>query len=239
MVIGKPKTAEDYIQWAELHLRNENFGRAAKDCSKAIKLDPANASAFRLRGFVYEKQGNYGGAISDYTQAIALDPNNALAYSGRGKAHGKNGDHESASSDFTKAISLDPDLVEAYVGRGYAFLNKVGFDSAIADFNHAIELDSHCTAAYLARGKAYRSIGDTAKAESDFLIVKVHIISEKMADASSEEEMTGLGDLFRKTVGCDVENLPPDEIMDYVLYSGMGYHYRIRTGRNIYTGVCD
>jgi tetratricopeptide (TPR) repeat protein len=62
------------------------YGAAIAAFTAAIRLDPANAAAFRDQGLAYEEQGEYEWAIADYTQAIRPEPQCADVYFGRGNA---------------------------------------------------------------------------------------------------------------------------------------------------------
>ena len=47
------------------------------DLNAAIKLDVADAEAYRLRGIIHKVMHEYDKSLADYEKAIALDPKNA------------------------------------------------------------------------------------------------------------------------------------------------------------------
>lgn len=44
------------------------------DCTKAVSLEPRNASALAKRGFAKEKKADLDGALADYELSLALRP---------------------------------------------------------------------------------------------------------------------------------------------------------------------
>ena len=50
------------------------FGHAIEDYDEAIKLFPANARGYLLRGIVYLDKREYDRAIEDFDQSIKFNP---------------------------------------------------------------------------------------------------------------------------------------------------------------------
>jgi len=88
------------------HLNAGEYERAIADFSEAIRLDPKNANAYRVRGFTYFFKCDYDSAIADYTEAIRLDPTNAAAYYWRARAYLAKGQPAAAERDFAQAKRL-------------------------------------------------------------------------------------------------------------------------------------
>lgn len=65
---------------ARCYINQENSARAKTDLDAAIKLDPKDSEAFRLRGIIHKVAHQYDKSLADYEKAIALDPKNASAY---------------------------------------------------------------------------------------------------------------------------------------------------------------
>jgi len=63
--------------------------KAIADESKAIEIDPKNATAYYNRGVAYDTLGQWDKAIADYSRAIEIDPKYAKAYSNRNNAYRK------------------------------------------------------------------------------------------------------------------------------------------------------
>ena len=78
--------------------------RAVSDCNRALRIDPENAEAYRLRGIAYQDQGRYRRAVQSYDEALRIDPQLAGAYQGRGFAHKALGEYSNAARDWELAI---------------------------------------------------------------------------------------------------------------------------------------
>jgi tetratricopeptide (TPR) repeat protein len=110
------------------------FDQALNDFSRAIQLEPGNASLFRERGRVYGEKGDFNRAILDFNQAVRLNPNFAEAFNNRGTIFSNMRDFDRAIADFTQSIQLNPSYAEAYFNRGSAFYEISDYDRALADF---------------------------------------------------------------------------------------------------------
>lgn len=82
--------------------------RAMSDYSKAIDLDPNNASAYRRRAEVWIRKGDNNHAIADYDQAIRIDPADASTYRDRADAWAGKTFYKRAIAEYDQAIRLDP-----------------------------------------------------------------------------------------------------------------------------------
>ncbi len=165
--------------------------RSIADSTRAIELDPNNASAYYDRStakaglaklgdsedlddakayrynldYTKSRKGDWNGAIADCNRAIELDPNYAL---NRGSTKRFKGDLEGAIADFTHLIELDPNNAYTYDNRGRAKHELGDWQGAIADFTHLIELKPNYTKAYDNRGDAKRAKGDWQGAIADY-----------------------------------------------------------------------
>jgi tetratricopeptide (TPR) repeat protein len=100
------------------------YDRAIADFTQAIRLDPANAKAYKERGDAYAGKGDLDRAIANYNQAIRLDPTYAAAYRNRGTAYYSKGENDKDIADYNQAIRLDPNDAMAYNNRGGAFFQR-------------------------------------------------------------------------------------------------------------------
>ena len=121
--------------------------RALAAVDQAIKLDPNNAEAYHLRGFVKYNKADLTGAKADWSRAIELDPDNAGAYNMRGEIKHRQGDPEGGDADYARAlaisdqaIKLDPNNAEAYLNRGAAKWNLGDPEGGQADIARGREL---------------------------------------------------------------------------------------------------
>ena len=79
--------------------------------TEQIRIEPANAAAWRLRSFGWTAKHKFDMALEDATEAIRLDPKSALSYVARGIARVELFQFDPALADFNEAIKLDPTMV--------------------------------------------------------------------------------------------------------------------------------
>jgi len=145
-----------------------NWTGAITDFTKAIQLDPLNATIYYQRGLARTEQSDRQGAIADYTQTISLDPNMKEAYYQRAVALTEKGDLEAAMQDYAEAIQLDPTNAGVYYNRGLARAGKNDLYGAIDDFTKAIEIAPDNAGFYYNRGLVWAKIGGLEAAVDDF-----------------------------------------------------------------------
>jgi len=123
-----------YCSRAFLYQLDNQYDRAIRDYSEAIRLDPEDDSNYRKRGSAHAEAGSYAEAVADLTRCLELtdapDDNKVLddirlsnrssVYAERADAYRKQGDPERAQIDVRKAIELEPEnayaqLVQAEV----------------------------------------------------------------------------------------------------------------------------
>jgi tetratricopeptide (TPR) repeat protein len=142
---------------------------ALADLSRAIELDPADASAFVDRGETYQAMERYEEALADFSRVIELDPEDAAsAFAGRGETLRLMKCYENALADFNRAIELNPEDAWAIGSRGQTFQDMERYDLALADFNRAIELDPDLDWAIADRGETFRAMGRYGEALADY-----------------------------------------------------------------------
>jgi len=125
-------------------MRKIKLGRdedAIGDCSKAIELDPSNASAYIARGYAKLRLERHEDAIEDFDRAIELDPFDCSAYSNRGFARQELGRLEEAIEDYDGAIGLDPNCATASHNRKAAEKALSSSAKAIREPEKALEID--------------------------------------------------------------------------------------------------
>ena len=119
---------------------------AIADIDEAVRLQPENADAYRVRAYAYLAQNKYDLVISDCNQATRLNPSNIAAILYRGKAFYYKQMYEQAIADFSDVISnstttsSDDDASECYRFRGSARLFLLQeLRAAVNDFSAAIQ----------------------------------------------------------------------------------------------------
>jgi tetratricopeptide (TPR) repeat protein len=90
---------------------------AVEDYTRAIDLDPNNATARAGRGLLLWAAGDYPVAITDLTRAISVHPKDPALYHARGRAYRCNGEPARAVADYTRAADLDLDATATMLGQ--------------------------------------------------------------------------------------------------------------------------
>jgi tetratricopeptide (TPR) repeat protein len=146
----------------------KDYAGAAAAATEAIKLDPKNSEAFRLRARAQREAGAIPAAISDFTSAIGLKPDDSSSYNGRGMARKQSKDMAGAIGDFNKAIELDPRNASAYINRANLKSEQGDQTGAIADNNQASTLAPNDPIPLNNRAVAKEKMGDLAGAAADY-----------------------------------------------------------------------
>ena len=164
----RPDFADAYRMRGRLSMAKYSPAAAIRDFTKAIQLDPRDASALVDRGLAYldEDKPDYSAAITDADRAVDLDPKLARAYNLRGTAKRAAGKPDEAIEDFTRAIRLHPSL-ESLVQRATTYQLVDQHELAIEDFTNALIIDPQSSPVYFARALSEAAIGDSAAAKLD------------------------------------------------------------------------
>jgi tetratricopeptide (TPR) repeat protein len=89
----------------ELYKQGDYQG-AITEYTKAIEINPQDASTYFNRGKAKVKLGDYRGSIADFTKSIQIHPENATAYFNRAYSKGQLQDLKGACDDWRKAADL-------------------------------------------------------------------------------------------------------------------------------------
>mgnify|MGYP000508850971 CR=1 FL=1 len=173
--------SEKHYQQGEIYASAENYEQAIKEYTRAIEIDPNDATYYNNRGWAYYYQKKYAEAENDFKTALEKNPSNP-SYAHRGMAsvylikgnndvakeyYTKSAKHvyydykryELAAKDFGMAITLGEETSEIYNLRGWCYFNLENYDDALTDFSKAIQIDDNPSAvadAYSGRASVYR-----------------------------------------------------------------------------------
>ena len=90
--------------------------------TRAIRIDPRDAQAYRARGAELARLGELERAGRDFAEAHRLDPDPNVRYY-RGLEFLRMDEPGRAVAEFTHAIRIDPEFLSAIEGRWQAFLD--------------------------------------------------------------------------------------------------------------------
>ena len=81
---------------------------AIADETKAIDLNPQDATAYNIRAWAYLKSGNVKQALADVNKALAIDPKLTDALHTRAETYEAMGMTKEAIDDYHQALAIDP-----------------------------------------------------------------------------------------------------------------------------------
>ncbi len=143
IAIGFPYSFEEF----------DDFQNSIKYLTRAIDLNPNDASKYSSRASRREELKDVKGAIEDYTKAIELDPNYADYYDNIADLKIELEDYKGAILDYNKAILISPNESYLYNSRGLCKFNINNYIGAITDYSKAIQLNPKDGNSYLNRGR--------------------------------------------------------------------------------------
>ena len=143
-------------------------------CTQALKIDPANPTAYCIRGICRNNKRQYDQAIEDFMKAIRLLPNYSNAYCNMANAYFGKEDYAKALSSFNKGVETDPRNKYAFKMRADFYILQKYFEKAIMDYTAALKLDAGMAEAYGNRGAAYIQVGNFRAGIQDFEKAIIH-----------------------------------------------------------------
>jgi S1-C subfamily serine protease len=147
---------------------SNNHELAIRACTRLIKENPRNATAYYNRAISYRETGKLDLALADYNRAIEINPNYFEAYNNRGNVYMARGDNNRALQEFERALKINPTYAIAHNNRGEAFENMKRFEEAMSAYNRAIEINPRYARAYANRGDIWRKTNQRDNAIADY-----------------------------------------------------------------------
>ena len=163
----EPSTTDGYFHRAERRCREEPDAAIA-DLDEAIRLDPDNGPAYRLRSHLRAGREDYAGGLADLDQSVRLKPGDGEIRADRGLFREITGDPEGALADYDETIRLDPARVVAFHRRGDLRRQRGDPEGALADYEEAIRLDPSNAEGFRGRGDVRVSRQDAEGALADY-----------------------------------------------------------------------
>ena len=117
---GKSETAGDWVNKADALINEKGINnpqQALEYLNKAIELQPDNATAYGIKGYICFSLEKYQQAIDSFSKAIQFNPTKAEYYNSRGTVYSKMSQYEKAIEDFNQAILFDSNDATFYNNR--------------------------------------------------------------------------------------------------------------------------
>jgi TonB family protein len=172
----EPQTSDEYYKRASKHMELSNNLGSFDECafgaaSEAVRLDPKNADALGMRGFLYSAKQDYDSALSDLNEAIRLKPDNPFFYKIRSSIYERQNRFDKAIEDYSAAMKTDATHYD-YAKRGGLYFKNNDFENALKDYTEAVRLKPDNESYYTMRAEIYRKLGKTTEANADELKAK-------------------------------------------------------------------
>jgi TolB-like protein/DNA-binding winged helix-turn-helix (wHTH) protein/tetratricopeptide (TPR) repeat protein len=110
-----------------------NWQAADAELKQAIALEPGNAEAHRLAGYLATTYGRFDEAVEQSEKAIELDPLQPWNYIGRGYAAYRSGRLAQAEVDYRTALDLAPQSGKFHCLLGAVLITRGQRESALAE----------------------------------------------------------------------------------------------------------
>lgn len=137
--------------------------------TQAIRVDPANITAYEKRAYAYAAEGRRAEVIRDFEKALDLRKLQLpILWNHYGEWRFDIGDYKNAILCFDNAIVIKEDYAVAYHNRGVAYLRLGDPARAEVEFTQAIRYDSGYAKPHLNRGEIRFGRGDVDGALEDF-----------------------------------------------------------------------
>jgi len=125
---------------ARYHARID-LGKAINDLTTALRLEPNQYKAYRMRGLARAQQGDWAGLRDDCSLALQFHPTSAELHNLRGTACYRLKDYDAALASFEDAVRLDASRHESFYNRGLARHRQGKLAEAVEDFQQALVLN--------------------------------------------------------------------------------------------------
>jgi len=126
--------ALDNIGWISMYY-DFDFAKANATFTRALEIDPSNASALNNAAAMQSCLGKVDEAIALYNKAIAADPLRPTGYNGLSLEYFYKGDWEKSEAAIKKALEVTPDYASGYYQLSRIQLAQNDGEAALASLN--------------------------------------------------------------------------------------------------------
>lgn len=114
--------------------------QAGEDCSRALEVDPQNAEAWMVCGFVYDNQGRDGEALKYYRKAIDLDPHYFRPHQFLGGYYFTRGEFAEAEKEYTLEVQYAKDDLDGLSDLGGTLTALAKYEEAEKSYNQSLAI---------------------------------------------------------------------------------------------------
>lgn len=149
----KKKLSSCYEMCAEIEMNLKSYSASLDDYTKAIKLNPKNATLYKDRGNIFYQLELYDLSNKDYGTALKLglaaDEADDVVFLGFGRNYIALKEYDVAIESLNYAIKLNESNGKSYAFRAEAYMEKKMWNEATDDIVQALAIDGDDKAFYL------------------------------------------------------------------------------------------
>lgn len=160
--------ASPYRLKAYIASNRGDYHNALSWLSKAIDIEPNDASLLTNRGIVYYRINKLREAMADYTQALRIEPRNKVARYNRALLRTLVGELSPALEDWGIVLTSEPQNHIARYNRAVLFERLGKLSSALDDLDIVLKQYLSFSEGFLLRSRIHRALGNIKKAEKDY-----------------------------------------------------------------------
>jgi lipoprotein NlpI len=142
-VTARADTAADLRRQAQGALDQGDKDKAIELATRAVELDPKDASSYLLRGAIHGSMNKHVDAVADLDRCVELDPKFADAYQLRGSEQFKRSRFAESVADFDKYLELRPGARAGHWQRGISLYYAGKFKEGCAQFEGYEKVDTN------------------------------------------------------------------------------------------------
>jgi DNA-binding winged helix-turn-helix (wHTH) protein/tetratricopeptide (TPR) repeat protein len=117
-----------------------DFAGADREFARAMELEPDDADARVLRGWLRMAEGRLADAQADMRRAVDADPSSELALWSLGLSFYFERQYETAIEQYRRAIAVEPRSYWAHLSLGWAYARQGRVEDAVVEFEQARRL---------------------------------------------------------------------------------------------------
>ncbi len=165
----EPLAGSQDVHTAGFHYLDQGeFGKAAEEFNRILKLDPQNAHARHGLGLCYQREGKFNEAAQEFRRGLEKASENEHIHTSLGFCYKELGQIDKAMDEFKRALALNPKNQNGNVGLGFCYLAQKKLDDAKAEFHAALALCPQSEFAHQGLGLCYQREGKFNEAAEEF-----------------------------------------------------------------------
>jgi TolB-like protein/Tfp pilus assembly protein PilF len=139
-----PKSANAHLNLANIYYQMDfNVAAASAELRRAAELEPPNAFAYWMTGYIADTEGRFDEALQDFQRARELNPLGIDAYVQAGNAYYRAGKLSESANSFQEVLALQPAIGSVHYRLGLVHLRQGDAAAALRDMQQEPDPDFH------------------------------------------------------------------------------------------------